>query len=315
MITIQRALDKAEPALRRAFLRMIQAMKDALPLEELATMLSSGRFEEALNTVLSASGKLGTAYNAGLVASAESVAAQLEEATGALGIDFDTTNYSAVDAMQRNRLRLVTNFNQTQREVTRRALIDGITRGANPIEQARAFRDSIGLTVRQERWVANYRRSLELGRSDALDRRLRDHRFDSRVRAAVEGDRPLSAKQVDRMVARYRERQLKYRADRIARTEALKSVHEGQDLALRQNVEGGQLQGANLERIWNTAKDERTRPSHMAMHQQIRGYEEPFTSGAGHQAMYPGAFGVGSEDIHCRCVVSVRVKEVSLAGI
>jgi hypothetical protein len=220
----------------------------------------------------------------------------------------------AVNAMRQNGLRLVSNFTDQQRRATNQALLDGIQRGANPREMARLFRDSVGLTPTQERWVRNYENALKTLDGDALRRELRDRRFDPSVRRAISEGKPLSQAQIDRLVNRYRERALKLRAETIARTEALRSVHEGTREMYRQALDTGTLQRDQLVREWQTAGDERVRDfgngaqtSHRSMHGQQRLIDEPFTSGVGNQTLDPGAFGVGYEDINCRCVVTTRI--------
>jgi hypothetical protein len=220
--------------------------------------------------------------------------------------------------MRDNQLRLVTNFTEQQRRATQSALIAGIQEGKNPREIARIFRNSIGLTQQQEKWVRNYERALRDLDNAALARELRDRRFDPTVRRAIERGEPLSKAQIDKMVGRYRQRALKLRSETIARTEGLRVVHEGTDEMYRQAIESGQLRADQLIREWNTAGDEVVRDfangsptSHRTMHHQQRLVGEPFVSGAGNMTMHPGAFGIGFEDINCRCLVTTRILKLS----
>ena len=192
--------------------------------------------------------------------------------------------------MQGERLRFIREFTDSQRDATRVALVDGIERGLNPIEQARNFRSSVGLTARQQEAVINYRRLLGRageGDSEALTRQLRDRRFDPTVRRAVAGREPLSQAQIDRMVERYRERYIKYRAEVIGRTEALRAVHAGNDEGYRQAIDGGAIDLDEIQRTWVTARDERVRETHRDAGGQVRGIDEPFIVG-GAQLRYPG---------------------------
>ena len=65
---------------------------------------------------------------------------------------------------------------------------------------------------------------------------------------------------------------------------------------------------------WLTSTDERVRGSHRSMHRQKRKTDEWFVSGAGNQAQYPGGFGLSSEDINCRCVITAVLDGKSIAG-
>ena len=54
----------------------------------------------------------------------------------------------------------------------------------------------------------------------ALTYDLRDHRFDATIRRAQREVVPLSQDRIEKMLGRYRERFIKYRAEVIARTES-----------------------------------------------------------------------------------------------
>lgn len=131
------------------------------------------------------------------------------------------------------------------------------SRSINPITTAREVRQNIGLTARQEQAVANYRLALENGSKDALQRQLRDARFDSTVARAIADDKPLSKEQIDKMVTRYRERYIKYRSEVIARTEQLIAVSVGQ----RQSMLQGNV-SPRLRRDWVYTHDGRERHWH-----------------------------------------------------
>ncbi len=322
---IEALLITAERRFKVEFLSALAAIERGIDLEALATLLEQGRFTEAFATVGQAAARLGNVYAGQFVAAGIDTGNFLTAEVAEIVIGFDQTNTRAVRAMRDNQLRIVTNFTEQQRRATQAALIDGIQRGVNPREMARLFRDSIGLTEQQERWVRNYERSLrDLDRS-ALARELRDRRFDSSVRRAIDRGEPLTKAQIDKMVGRFRARALKLRAETIARTEALRSVHEGTDEMYRQAIESGQLRADQLIRIWNTAGDERVRnfangspTSHVTMNGQNRLIGEVFVSGGGNQTLNPGSFGIGFEDINCRCLISTRIlspSEISGAAL
>lgn len=305
---IENLLASEEPRLADAFLRMVAAIKGALTLSEIATFIERGHWDDALVTALRAVPTIGDAWIDSFTTAARDTAKLLGRQLGEVVIVFDQTNVNAVNMMNSNRLRLITAFTESQRDATRTALAEGIARGANPREMARDFRDSIGLTARQWGYVRNYRRALEQLDSAALRRELRDRRFDPTVRAALRDETPLTRQQIDAMVTRYTDRFIAHRAEVIARTEALRSVHEGAELMYDQAITAGDLSANDLIREWNTARDERVRSSHKAMHGQKRGYGEAFESGDGYRLRYPGDPNApGSETIQCRCVVGTRI--------
>ena len=300
---------KAEPRLRQALLSSVTAAQGSPALKTLAALIEAGRFEEAVTV----------AARAGVIRLADETTAVFTQA-GAAGatflsdvlevtVGFDQVNLRAVNAMQGSRLRLIREFTAEQRGATRSAMVDGIRRGLNPIDQARNFRQSIGLTTRQQAAVENYRKLLSEGSSEALNRQLRDRRFDSTVRRAARSGKPLTRAQVDRMVRRYSERSVAFRAKVVGRTEALRSVHEGTEEMYRQAIDEGHLASDQLTKTWVTAGDERVRGSHASMNGQTRGMDEgPFVSGKGNRLNHPGDIGApGSETVQCRCVLTTRI--------
>lgn len=311
---LERLLARMEPKLRAAFLQLVGLVQDTDNVEELSLLLEHGRIDDALRLLPAATSQLASAWAGMFNLSAEETVTFLNGLRGIV-VDYDQTNLRAVEAMRRNRLRLVRELSEQQREATRAALEEGIRRGDNPRAQARRFRDSIGLSPSQQRAMENYRRSLETGDRDALRRALRDSRFDASALRAASGEE-LAPRQIDRMVGRYRDRLLAQRAEVIARTEALRAVHEGSQEMFQQAIDSGNLDPKNLVRVWNTASDRRVRHSHVVMNGQRRAWDEPFTTGAGYHLRYPGDTNApASETVQCRCVVSTRVESVGAPGL
>lgn len=308
---IERLVRFQEKRFRRVFLDAVRLIRNRYTLDELADLLAAGRLEQALDVVEEAARLIGNAYGAALAASAQDTAEFLSRALTAT-VSFDVVNDRAVAAIQRNSLRLITNFTADQRQTVRQAIARGIGQGLNPRDQARLFRDVVGLTPRQEMAVANYQRLLEAagrerGAGEALTRELRDRRFDRTVRRAIRDEAPLTREQVGTMVSRYRERYIAHRAEVIGRTEALRSAHEGTEEMYRQAIDQGAVNPNELRRTWNAATDDRTRDSHI----NLNGQEKPFGEtwqGQDGELRYPGdPLAPGSETIQCRCVLSTRL--------
>lgn len=311
---IERILAGANRHLREAFIRTITHIRDASTLAQLESLLEAGRIEEAINLGSLAYAQFANEWVAVYVRAAEDTAGFIGRELGVIAT-FDQTNTAAVFQMQGNRLRLITGLTESQRQATREALLSGIEQGLNPRETARAFRDSIGLTRKQESYVQNFRRELESNNSRIFGRELRDRRFDRTIRRAIADGQPLDKATIDKMVSRYRERWIKHRSEVIGRTESLRSVHMGVEESYRQAIDDGLIDADSLVRIWNTARDERVRDfntsstSHRTMHNQQRHIGEVFFSGAGNLLSFPGDPSAPPEDtIQCRCVLSTRFK-------
>jgi hypothetical protein len=90
---------------------------------------------------------------------------------------------------------------------------------------------------------------------------------------------------------------------RIARTEG----HRVQQEATFHCQQKAKERGADVVKQWDSTLDGATRPDHVELDGQVREIDEPFEV-SGHSAPYPGAFGVASEDIHCRCCLLQRAR-------
>lgn len=310
---IEAVLDREEARIANIFRVAIAELKDELDLDELARLLETGRIDDAMDRLVVAGEKLGSASNVSFVTSGQSTADFLQGA-GLGRIVFDQVNLNAVAAMQRSRLDLIREFTNEQRRATSAALIAGVESGINPRAQARNFRDSIGLTETQWKHVQNYRESLERvgrggpGQLAALDRELRDRRSDASIRSAVRRKQPLDPDKIDRMVERYAARYVKFRSEVIGRTEALRAVHQGNEEVYRQAIAAGHIDPREIERTWRTRLDSRERKTHRLLNGEKRDWGEVWATENG-VLRYPGDPDAPAiETIQCRCALQTRLR-------
>ena len=300
---LDRFVRRNESQIGDTFIVAVRNMQQQQTLAELALTLQSGNIELALTASLAAFATVPDSANNVLIASGNDSANVVARRVAPMS--FDVANPRAVAIMQQNRLRLVREFTEQQRQAVRESIIDGLTRGINPREQARNFRGAIGLTRRQVQAVNNFRSLLEQNSTQALRRALRDRRFDPSIQRAIRTQEPLDAQQIERMVDRYRERFVAFRAETIARTEALRAANQGSHELYQQAVDNGTLAVDQLVRRWITARDERVRASHVLMNGQQRGLNEPFLSGDGNLLLFPGdPSAPASDTIDCRCALT-----------
>ena len=227
-----------------------------------------------------------------------------------VGVDFSFNpgDEVASEVMFRSKLRLITDLSADQRNTVRAAIADSLQRGVSPQAAARAFRDAIGLSSTQYAAVANYRRLLEQGSTEALGRGLRDARYDRKVSVALERGDVLADSQIDTMVERYADNMLAFRADNIARTESHRALSQGRYQAFSQLADRYDIDESGITRTWNATKDKRTRDTHADMDgQQVSGFE-PFISPSGARLRFPGDPNApAAETINCRCVETYDV--------
>lgn len=91
---------------------------------------------------------------------------------------------------------------------------------------------------------------------------------------------------------------------RIAKTEG----HRIQQEATYNVQKRAIVRGADVVKQWDSTLDGKTRPTHRALDGQIVGVDEYFKSESGYKALYPGGFGIPSEDCNCRCCLLQRAK-------
>lgn len=303
---LQAILATADRRIRAALLEAYRRIDNAYTLDELTLLIQQGRINEAYDTVDQYLDWFAKQVTIQYVIAGQATAEYIHSVLN-VSVSFDQVNERAVEVMRRNELRMVGNFSAEQRTVIKAALVEGIYRGINPKQSAELFKRVVGLNEQQVNAVISYRNLLMSGNKDALNRALRDKRFDSTV-ANYRVDKPLTQEQVDRMVQRYIEKQITYRAQVIARTEALQAVNQASQMMYAQAIRDGYLVANQLTQQWNTAHDARVRDSHAAMDGQKRKFGVPFISGSGRLLMYPGdPAAPAKEKIHCRCVLSTRL--------
>lgn len=302
---IEQLLARHGPRIRNKFRAVMQRVKDAHTLAKLEAALEAGTLAQVLADVTEdverAAKATAQSIEAAQLATSHEVADKVAQASGKI-VSYDTTNPRAVDALRRQALRRVGGLTQQSREVVTAILVDGITRGINPRQQAKAIRESIGLSPSQARAVQAYRASLEAPTP-----------LNSDAPTDPEAPAPKPAKartqtEIDKLVERKADRALKQRAETIARTEAKAAVHEGMEDGYQQAVDTGVLEADRLECKWHAGVPPRTRPWHASMNGQTRPWGEPFISGKGNAIRYPGDSEAPDEERRlCRCAKSVKV--------
>lgn len=325
-------VDNFTPILRRAFLASIADVRDNAELDRIVRALEAGDIDGALRAVHldpASFAPMDLAVTEAYRAGGDFAVAQMPTFADSEGarvvVRFDARNQRAEDWLRQHSSELITAIIDDQRDAIRTSLVDGMTRGENPrtvaldivgrINPRTRVREGgiVGLTAQQERFVANY--AAELVSADAamlrnaLTRSLRDKRFDSTVRKAIEAAAPLDPKTAAIMVARYKASMLKLRGETIGRTEAMTALHAGQDAAYDQAIAKGAVKASAVEKVWSSAGDNRVRDSHEALDGQRVAKDGVFVSPlTGASLRYPGdPLAPVAETIQCRCVLHYRI--------
>lgn len=269
--------------------------------------VKEGNVEGVLRALDAHIASFAAAHGAILVAvgtkEAEALSQRLTLRKAEIALAFDPSDDVAADLMRENKLRLITGLTQQTRSVVRNALVTGLQRGLNTEQLARSFEQVVGLSPQQHQHVQSYRDVLERGQTaNALDRELRDRRFDRTLDRAAEADDVfdvLTPDKIDRMVDAYATRAQRARAETIAITEGHRVAVEARDLALQQGMEATGLSRNLCGKEWNAVSDGRTRDSHAERDGMRRRLDEDFAPGIGK----PGEGGA-KEATNCRCVLT-----------
>lgn len=318
---IDQLIDRFDPVLRQAFSQSIAELRDRAQVEALARMIEVGDVEGAIRAVgldptafRAFDQAIARTYEAAGDATAKAVPETYDDDGLRVVPQFDVRNPVAEAWLRTHSSQKITEIVEDQRLMIRGVLEAGMKQGLNPRTAALDLVGRIGpggerqggyvgLTSSQAEWVRNYAAELASNSPlDALRRTLRDRRFDGTVRRAAESGQPIPADVRDKMVTAYKNRALRYRAETIARTEAMAAVHGAQEQAIEQALDKGGIDPAAVAYVWRTAGDKRVRDSHRAMDGQVARRGEAFTTGSGAKLRYPGdPSGPPGEVINCRC--------------
>jgi hypothetical protein len=267
------------------------------------------------------------AFNEGGAAAANSIPPIQQPAGHSLRIVFNVRSSSAEAWVSQHSSKLITEVVDDQRDMIRGFLQRGLAAGQNPRTVAldlvgrtsaasRARTGGvIGLHSTQEAWLASYVDDLHSTDAVALrrllDRGLRDKRFDVAVTKAIREGRGLPADTQIKMRTTYANKALKWRADNISRTETLRALGAAQTEAYQQAIDKGHLDKSLIRRFWETAGDERVRPTHRlipGMNKDGRAWDEPFQTPDG-----PSMHAPHDSDEQCRCLEVVRINFLARA--
>jgi len=310
-----------------AFRESIQAVRDQATIAEIVRLLEAGDVDGVItlldldqSTFEPLEEAIRQAYREGGLVGAEQIGSIPIDA-GTVAAKFSMQSQAAVQWITNMSARLVTEIVDDQRQMIRERLTEAVSSGVNPrtaaldlvgrIDQRTKKRAGgfIGLTSGQAKWAANARTELESLDSSYFQRKLRDKRYDSTIRKAINEGKPLNQTQIARIVNSMQHKILKYRGDVISRTESLNALRAGQYEAIRQAAEKGEVSLQEVMKEWDATMDKRTRLDHMEMEATYSGdgaipFNQVFIAPDGSRLRFPGDVELGAsakEVIQCRC--------------
>lgn len=234
---IARIAAKLEPALRRAFLRVVESMQ-AVDLDTLVGALRTGNVTavEAAIGLDTMADRLGASASRTLIQAVTAGAEVAATALADIGITmrFDLINPAAVQYAQQWAADLVTPTGITT--ATREAIRDFVEQAVSgqlaPYDVAQRLKPIIGLDRQRLQWLANFRARLE---AEGVASARLEQRAAARARALIG-----------------------QRATLIARTEIITAQAAGQQTLWEQAMAQGLLDPTRARKRWLAAEDERT---------------------------------------------------------
>lgn len=318
------------PVLYEAFHAAISDVVNNVILADLIKAIEEGDITKAFRTLgfsdaamRPITAAIERAYEAGGLATGGTFPRVLNTPAGRTVFRFDVRNSRAEAWLRDESSKLIVDLKSSAFSNVQTTLFNGMKEGLNPrstaldiigrINPVTQTREGgiIGLAPNQLKWVENTRRDLIDLDENYFNRGLRDKRFDSLVRKAIDNNEPLTDEQINRLVSRYKDNALRYRGESIARTESMKALSQSQYEAFKQAVDLGAVKQSGVTKEWDSAgNDGRTRASHLRMDGQVVQLDAPFETPGGEFLMYPLDDNLGAsadEIIQCRCRVKYAV--------
>lgn len=312
-------LKQYDASIQAAFLEAIRNKANSINLTDLAAAIEAREIDRALRIAGVTRADLfpfDSAISSAYVAGGQTIAAAAPSFAVSFGFDGRATR---AEAWARDHVGgLVTNIVTEQQEMLRTVITEQLAKGINPRQIASRISGAkvgntrqggfIGLSSPQQQYLKNAREDLEGFSERYFTRKLRDRRYDSIVRKAIDSKTPLSNRDIARITEAYSDRMLHHRAEVIARSESITALRAGRDEGVRQAIENGAM--SNVMKEWDDTGDQRTREDHVAMRGQIVPMDQPFIAPDGSLLMYPGDGSLGasaSQTTLCRCTTFYTV--------
>lgn len=253
---VVRAAGRLEPSLRRAWLADLLDLSDVLSVDEMVRAVESGRVPEVVAEAVEV--RVAAAASASMLATMSGQLSRLQAGivfdllapslpgregpaegawptrgtAGPFEVDFAAVDQAAAEWARQQWIQdwagISDQAQQTVRDILSRAPVEGISVD----RQARMLRDVIGLDSRQAAGYAN--------RLTDLNRRLPSMPGPQRVREEAR-------------LERWRQAQLRVRAERIARTETAWAQRASQTTAWQQAVDAGLLDPSRDQQEWSAS--------------------------------------------------------------
>lgn len=322
------------PAVQEVFLQVMQTVADQAMIDEMVKAIenndpealyrATGFSPAILGAFLDITDKI---FRDAAIATVDEWPKRIMTPAGPVRFHFDFRNPDAEQQLKSYSSMFVTRIDNEIRDNLRMVMEEGMIKGDSPrstalniagrINPTTKAREGgiVGLASNQVKWVSSARRYLETNDEQYFNLTLRDKRFDSIVKKAIESGKPLEQESISKLLTAFKNNALRYRAESISRTETQQAINRGRNAAFVQAFNDGVLDRRQVTKEWDAVGDSRTRTTHSILGHTYGagkgiGFDEPFVSPSGARMMFPGDTSLGAaagEIIMCRCRQKVKV--------
>lgn len=229
------AADTHVPELRTAARAWLEAIRESVTEAALSAVWRARRTWEAITLPAWPEATFQGLQPVGFQARAQAILEAVSRDAGSAVMEarLDVINPYAEAAARRHAARLVTSVTRESQRAMSEVVARAVGGKLAPDEAAAEIRQIVGLNRRQALSVSSYRRALVA---------------DKRAPATV-----------DRLTERYRNKQLRYRAETIARTETMRSANSGAEAIWMEQTARGVIPRTAVK-VWSVVADDRTCP-------------------------------------------------------
>lgn len=293
---VMRRVSQFRPAMNRAVLQVIEAMRAKLTDAEIDDWIASGSVDELVNTLLHDTGVTAAMHQVRMqlflvfLAGARFMQTRLPQVSQVM---FDVLGIGVAGAVLRIDTKVAAAVRTEIAAVIRNEIVAAIQAGRGSKGVGPRVRAMTGLSVSQAADVARFRQALiDRDVTRVLHYARRDKSFDTLVKSKT-----YTAAQIAKMVRAYRLQRIALNVETITRTAALDAFKSGQQAAIEQAMQQGRF-GALATRVvktWVNMGDNKVRDEHLdgAMGGETVPWDRPYSNGD----MIPG-----QSTWNCRCV-------------
>jgi hypothetical protein len=295
---VMRRAGAATPELAAQLLAAFQVLRDRLSDREITAAIAAGYIDQIITVIVSdavfqsAMQPVRDTMRRNLVQSVRYYARALPvppPTARSLVISFDYLSPNVITAIRQLETATLGALEQSTRETVRAFVENGLRDGSSARSIITNIKSSFGLAPSQAAEVANFRDALAgLNGRSITNYNLRSETVD---RLLAKG--PLSADQIERYTEQYRQRRIAQNAYTNARTASVDAQRLANRLAWQHAIDKGFVDGDRLMKQRIGVDDDRERPEHVAINNEVRPFDEPYSN---------GEMVSGDRSFNCRCV-------------